>query len=58
MIKWLKISALLLTIILVVHMAEVAYDIMFHRANGTLFNTEEMHKAHQNCPSDELNLAK
>jgi len=43
MIKWLKICALLLTIMLVVHSLEIVYDIMYHRGNGSFFNTAEMH---------------
>ena len=43
MIKWLMICALLLTIMLVVHSLEIMYDIMYHNANGSLFNTAEMH---------------
>ena len=30
MIKWLKVCALLLTVILVVHSLEIAYDIYYH----------------------------
>jgi len=37
MIKWLKICALLLSIILVVHSLEIVYDILYHRTNGTIF---------------------
>ena len=43
MIKWLKVCALLLTIMLVVHSVEVAYDILYHKNDGSLFNTAEMH---------------
>ena len=37
MIKWLKVCALLLTIILFVHTIEIVYDILYHRDAGTLF---------------------
>ena len=43
MIKWLKVCAMLLTIMLIVHSLEVAYDIMYHKNDGSLFNTAEMH---------------
>jgi len=37
MIKWLKVCAFLLTVILIVHSLEIAYDILYHRDVGTLF---------------------
>jgi len=30
MIKWLKICAFLLTLMLLLHAAEIAYDILYH----------------------------
>ena len=36
MIKWLKICALLLTLVLIVHSLEIAYDILFHHRAGSL----------------------
>ena len=36
MIRWLKICALLLAIILVVHSLEIVYDILYHHQAGTL----------------------
>ena len=36
MIKWLKVCAFLLMIILAVHSLEIAYDVMYHRDAGTL----------------------
>jgi len=47
MIKWLKICAFLLSVMLVIHTIEVVYDIMFHRGNGSFFNTSEMHDLHE-----------
>ena len=35
-IKWLKICALLLMIMLIVHSLEIAYDILFHHRAGSL----------------------
>ena len=35
-IKWLKICALLLMIMLIVHSLEIAYDILFHAGAGSL----------------------
>jgi len=37
MIKWLKICALLLSMMLLVHSAEIIYDILYHSEAGTLF---------------------
>ena len=36
MIKWLKICALLLTLVLIVHSLEIAYDILYHHQSGNL----------------------
>lgn len=52
MIKWLKICALLLAIMLAVHTLEIAYDIMFHRGNGSFFNTNEMHQHPHDLPNN------
>ena len=46
MIKWLKICALLLLVMLIVHCLEIVYDIMYHTGNGSFFRTEEMHNKH------------
>ena len=53
MIKWLKICALLLAIMLGVHSVEVAYDILYHIGNGSLFNTAEIHHHPHNLPNKE-----
>jgi hypothetical protein len=38
-IRWLKVCALLLAIMLVVHMLEIAYDIIYHSLDiTTLFD--------------------
>ena len=38
-IKWLKICAFLLAIMLIVHMLEIAYDIIYHSLDiTTLFD--------------------
>ena len=42
-IFWIKCCALLLTVMLIVHSLEILYDIVYHRANGSFFNTAEMH---------------
>ena len=42
-IFWIKCCALLLMVMLVVHSLEIVYDIMYHRGNGSFFNTAEMH---------------
>jgi len=34
MIKWLKVCALLLSIMLLLHAAEIIYDILYHSANN------------------------
>jgi hypothetical protein len=34
MIKWLKICALLLSLSLMLHAAEIAYDFLYHSANN------------------------
>jgi hypothetical protein len=34
MIKWLKICALLLTLMLIIHTAEIAYDFLYHSQHG------------------------
>ena len=36
MIKWLKICAFLLALVLLVHSLEIAYDILFHHRAGSL----------------------
>ena len=43
MIKWLKICALLLTIMLGLHTIEIIYDIMYHDARGYLFQKHADH---------------
>jgi hypothetical protein len=50
MIKWLKRCFYLLLIMLIVHALEIAYDITYHRGNGSFFNTNEMHDAHHIHP--------
>ena len=42
-IFWIKCCALLLTVMLIVHSLEIVYDIVYHRANGSFFNTAEKH---------------
>jgi hypothetical protein len=34
MIKWLKICALLLTLMLMIHTAEIVYDILYHNMHN------------------------
>lgn len=34
MIKWLKICAMLLLMMLLIHTAEIIYDILYHTANN------------------------
>jgi hypothetical protein len=34
MIKWLKVCAFLLTIILIVHSIEITYDFLYHSAHN------------------------
>jgi hypothetical protein len=34
MIKWLKVCALLLTLILILHMGEIVYDILYHNMHN------------------------
>ena len=34
MIRWLKICALLLTLMLILHAAEIVYDVLYHSLNG------------------------
>jgi hypothetical protein len=41
MIKWLKICALLLTLSLVIHSLEIAYDIFYHSSNDNIFTKHE-----------------
>jgi hypothetical protein len=36
MIKWLKVCALLLAIMLVIHSLEIVYDIVYHSQAGNL----------------------
>jgi hypothetical protein len=36
MIKWLKVCAFLLTLVLVVHSLEIVYDVLYHHRAGTL----------------------
>ena len=43
MIKWLKICALLLTIMLGLHSIEIVYDIMYHNEAGVLFKKHDYH---------------
>ena len=52
MIRWLKVCAFLLAVMLVVHSLEIAYDIMFHKGNGSFFNTNEMHEHPHDLPSE------
>tara|TARA_B110001454_G_C12600708_1_gene384322 strand:+ start:454 stop:654 length:201 start_codon:yes stop_codon:yes gene_type:complete len=54
MIKWLKICALLLTIMLGLHTVEIIYDIMYHDVRGELF---QKHDNHANDKS-KINLNK
>ena len=50
-IFWIKCCALLLTVMLIVHSLEIVYDIVYHRGNGSFFNTNEMHFLHDH-PND------
>ena len=36
MIKWLKICALLLSIMLILHSLEIVYDILYHHQAGNI----------------------
>ena len=36
MIKWLKVCAFLLTLVLIVHSMEITYDIIFHHRAGNI----------------------
>jgi len=49
-IFWIKFCALLLVIMLMVHSLEVLYDIIYHRGNGSFFNTAEMHHHPHDLP--------
>ena len=35
-IKWLKVCAFLLILVLVVHSLEIVYDVLYHHRAGTL----------------------
>lgn len=43
MIKWLKICALLLTIMLGLHTIEIIYDIAYHNTGDILFKKHDYH---------------
>jgi len=43
MIKWLKICALLLLVMLILHSLEIVYDIMYHDVKGYLFQKHDDH---------------
>jgi hypothetical protein len=37
MIKWLKVCAFLLMLVLLVHSLEIVYDILYHHRAGNIF---------------------